>query len=81
MRTCGLPLRNSPEDFIRIPRLMRTQLLDDAPISTRMRNVLTTAGYRSLGDLHGHRLSELERLRNCGKESLLELQAFIITKS
>jgi Bacterial RNA polymerase, alpha chain C terminal domain len=77
VRTCGLPVRNSPGDVIRIPLPMQAQLLDDVPLSMRMRNVLTTAGYRSLGDLEGHRFSELERLRNCGKASLLELQAMI----
>lgn len=79
VRTCGLPVRNSPGDVIRIPRPMRAQSLDDVPLSTRMRNVLTMAGYRSLGDLDGRRLSGLERLRNCGTGSLLELQALIRT--
>ena len=48
--------------------------LDELKLSTRVRNILSAAGYHTLGDLNGHTLKEVSSLHVMGEKSLKELK-------
>lgn len=71
------PARNSPTDFIFIPRAMRGCDLAQFVLTTRLSSILGIRNCRRLGDLHGLRLSDLRHWRNCGIATMRELIQFI----
>ncbi len=64
-------------DYIVIPAAARSLELSNFELSARLQHVLGWRGCHVLGDLHGLRLSELARWRNCGKTTMLELLGII----
>ncbi len=73
----GQARRPNP-DPLSIPVKLRGASLPTYPeISVRLANILLYRGYKTLGDLHGFQLSELLRLRNCGKKTVLQLETFV----
>jgi hypothetical protein len=72
-----LPRAGSVADYIVIPAEARSLELSSFDLSVRLQNILGWKGCRVLGDLHGVRLSELARWRNCGKTTVLELLGIV----
>ena len=72
-----LPRAGSMADYIVIPAEARGLELSNLDLSARLQNILGWKGCRVLGDLHGFRLSELARWRNCGKTTVLELLGIV----
>jgi hypothetical protein len=72
-----LPRAGSLADYIVIPAAARGLALSNFALSMRLQNVLGWKECRLLGDLHGLRLSELARWRNCGKTTVLELLGIV----
>jgi DNA-directed RNA polymerase alpha subunit len=72
-----IPIFNSEEDFIVIPREVRDWKFSRYAISMRLRNLLCEHSFEELGDLHRHRLSDMAKWRGWGKMSLLELLALV----
>jgi hypothetical protein len=68
-----LPKRDSPADFIFIPLAIRQWEVASVSMSARLLYVLGGMECRVWGDLHGLRLTDLLRRRNCGKATLAEL--------
>jgi hypothetical protein len=68
-----LPRASSLADYIFIPAAARQLPLSTFAPSVRLQNILGWKGCRVLGDLHGLRMSEMARWRNCGKTTVLEL--------
>ena len=46
-------------------------------ISVRLSNILAYKKFKIFGDIHGFRLSDFLRFRNCGKKTILELEGLI----
>ncbi|HTX20279.1 MAG TPA: DNA-directed RNA polymerase subunit alpha C-terminal domain-containing protein [Candidatus Aquilonibacter sp.] len=67
------PARNSPADFLFIPREIRRWEISRFSLSVRLEHALGYMGCRQMGDLHGRRLSDIIRWRNIGKKLLGEL--------
>lgn len=62
---------------IDIPSLMAARELSEFNMSARLRRLLNENNFRALGDLHGVDYLNLLKLRNCGKITVLELEALI----
>jgi hypothetical protein len=56
---------------------VRSLLLEELPMPTRLDNVLRARGYRTLGDLHGCDLRELSKTRDCGRKTILQLKQLL----
>jgi Bacterial RNA polymerase, alpha chain C terminal domain len=70
--------RDPKSDHIFIPVDLRGIPLATVPaVSARLTNVLGYKGLKILGDIHGLRLSDFRRFRNCGKKTVLELEALV----
>jgi hypothetical protein len=70
--------RPSKAASILIPVAARsTPLLSAAQISTRLTKIFEYKGFKVFGDLHECRLSEFATLRNCGKQTILELERLV----
>ena len=65
--------RDSLADFIFIPLEFRRWRISRFSLSARLERVLTSRDCRVLGDLHGLRLTDVIRWRNCGKKMVQEL--------
>jgi hypothetical protein len=68
-----LPRTGSMADYIVIPAAARGMAISTFVLSARLQHILGWKECQVLGDLHGLRLSDLARWRNCGKTTVLEL--------
>jgi hypothetical protein len=62
---------------IDIPADLWGQPLEAWQISVRLTGVLHRSGVRMLGDLHGRKVGDFARKRNCGLKTLLELDSVV----
>src|SRR6266513_6130679 len=60
---------------IDIPVGLRKQSLNASQMSRRLANVLRRSGIRVLGDLQGRKVGDFARKRNCGFNTLYELDS------
>jgi DNA-directed RNA polymerase alpha subunit len=60
-----------------VPQNARGWALNQLPLSQRLVGVLLRLGYHLLGDLHGKSLAELRKQKNCGRQTIAELQDLI----
>jgi hypothetical protein len=72
----ALALRCSSKT-IDIPASLWSQPLEARQISVRLTGVLQRSGVRALGDLHGRKVGDFARKRNCGLKTLLELDSLV----
>jgi hypothetical protein len=70
--------RGKCSDYIYVPVDQRGAPLPTIPvISVRLSHILAYKGWKTFGDLHGFRLSEIRSYRHCGKHTILELEALV----
>jgi RNA polymerase sigma factor (sigma-70 family) len=62
---------------IDIPVALRNQPLDACQTSARLANILRRSRIRVLGDLHGRKVGDFARQRNCGFNTLHELDSLV----
>jgi hypothetical protein len=62
---------------IDIPASLWSKPLEAWQISVRLTGVLQRSGVRVLGELHGRKVGDFARKRNCGLKTLLELDSLV----
>src|ERR1044072_57340 len=60
-----------------VPKSVCGLRFDQLPITRRLGNVTRTAGFQTLGNLHGQSLFDLLQLRRCGWRTVIEIQRLI----
>jgi hypothetical protein len=63
--------------LLRVPEKARDLSLEELPLTARLENVLTSCGYRYLGDLEGLDVRQLLDVKNCGKKCVAELNGLL----
>ncbi|HZS17425.1 MAG TPA: hypothetical protein VFA51_05765 [Candidatus Udaeobacter sp.] len=65
------------ETALVVPKSVRGLRFDQLPITRRLGNVIRTAGFQTLGHLHGQTLFDLLQRRSCGWRTVIEVQRLI----
>lgn len=65
------------ETALVVPKSVRGLRFDQLPITARLGNVTRTAGFQTLGNLHGQTPFDLLQLRSCGWRTVIEVQRLI----
>src|SRR5690242_9048361 len=63
-----------PHGKLSIPKRVWHLPVAELPATTRLGSVLKAAGFATLGELHGHHISEVREQRHCGPGTVLALQ-------
>ena len=70
-------LASDTQSSIHVPPGIRDWPLEQMKLSVRLQGVLQRLGCLRLGDLHGLTWGQLGRTKNCGRKTIVELQAII----
>ena len=65
------------ETALVVPKSARGLRFEQLPITRRLGNVIRTAGFQTLGHLHGQTLFDLLQRRSCGWRTVIEVQRLI----